>query len=93
MAHFFSYDSGENKHQFYTHELKNEKGEVVGYLPLVSRWPKEGGMVEQVSWRLLDLRMKLFTEEKMAREYAIEYFQRLGSEDDIKNGFLRVDFG
>lgn len=89
MAHFFSYDSGANKHRISAFPLQNEMGKVVAYLPVVDRYPSEGGLVENVSFNLVDLRLKCFSTELLAREYAIEYFKQLESEEDIKRGYLR----
>lgn len=89
MARFFAYDYGENKHHIYAHPLKNEADVVVGYLPVVMRSPKQGGLSENISLKLADLRFKCFSEERLAREYAVEYFSRLESEEDIKRGYLK----
>ncbi len=93
MAHFFSYDLGVNKHRIYTYALMNEKKQIVGYLPVVDRHPAEGGLVENISFKLLDLRLKCFSSEMLARQYAIEYFNQLSSEKDIERGYLQVDVG
>jgi hypothetical protein len=77
MAHFFNYDRGENKHRIYAFELINEKQEVVGYRPIVERNHKNGGIVETISENFFDLKYKIFSTDKLAREYAITYFNKL----------------
>jgi len=77
MAHFFNYDFCKNKHQIYGLEVKNEKGEIVGYRPLVQRFPKHGGVVEVVSESFPQVKWKIFSSEKLARDFAIKFFNSL----------------
>ena len=80
MAHFFSYDNLENRHTFYGFEVKNEKGETVGYRPIIHRCPKNGGMVENISERYPQLKYKVFSTEDLARDFAIKLFKNLFSQ-------------
>lgn len=77
MAHFFNYDRCENKHRIYGLEVKNEKGEIVGYRPVVQRHPKNGGISEQISDQYPQVKWKIFSTEKLARDFAIEFFNSL----------------
>ncbi|WP_276975461.1 hypothetical protein [Flavobacterium filum] len=77
MAHFFNYDKGENRHRIYGFEVKNENDELVGYRPVVQRYPKNGGISEQISDQYPLLKWKIFSTEKLARDFAIEFFGSL----------------
>ena len=77
MAHFFNYDRCENKHQIYAFEVKNEKDETVGYRPVVNRHPKNGGWSEQISDKYAQLKWNVFSTEKLAYDFAVEFFKKL----------------
>jgi hypothetical protein len=84
MAHFFSYDDSLYKHRIFGIEVKNEKDELLGYRPLVERNPKSGGLVENVSELFPNLKWKVFSTEKLARDFAIDFFINLKKDDWIK---------
>lgn len=77
MAFYFSYDNADNKHQIYAYEAKNEKGELVGYRPVVQRHPKNGGVSEQISDQYPAVKWKIFSSEQLARDFAIDFFNSL----------------
>lgn len=82
MAHFFTYDNGFHKHQIFGIETKNEKGETVGFRPIVQRVnAKEGGIVEQISDKYPQVKWKIFSTEKLAREFAIKFFIELQKDE------------
>lgn len=83
MAHYFNYDSGIYKHRIYGIETKNEKGEIVGYRPMVQRvHAKNGGVVEQISDKHPQVKWKIFSTERFARDFAIQFFRQL-QQDNI----------
>lgn len=70
---FFSYDGGIYRHSIFGMPIENEQKQIVGYKPHVTRCKKGGGVVENVHDYFLQLRVKCFSTEKLAREYAIEF--------------------
>jgi len=77
MAHFFSYDRCENRHHIYCFDVKNEKDEIVGYRPVVFRTPRDGGISIQISDQYSQFKWKVFSTEKLARDFAINFFESL----------------
>lgn len=72
--YFFSYDRCRNKHRIYAIEVKNEKGELLGYRPMVDRSPKEGGRIEEISDLFPALKWKVFSTEEICIGFAIDFF-------------------
>jgi hypothetical protein len=77
MAHYFNYDKNENKHQIFGVQVKNEKDEIVGYRPVVNKSPKGGGTMDEISDQYPQIKWKIFSTEKLARDCAIEFFNNL----------------
>lgn len=77
MAQFFYYDRCEHKHQVFAFPIKNEKDEIVGYIPRVDRSLKNGGLCETVSDRHREFKYKVFSTEKLARDWASDFFSKL----------------
>ena len=77
MAHFFNYDDVKNKHHIYGLEVKNEKDLIIGYRPIVLRHPKDGGIMEEISNQYPQVKWKVFSTEKLARDFAIDFFNSL----------------
>jgi hypothetical protein len=78
MARFFYYDQGKHKHRIFEIPVKNEKDELVGYRPQVHRFDAEkGGIVEPISDQYEALKWKIFSTEKLCRDFAIEFFNNL----------------
>lgn len=77
MAYFFSYDQLKHKHRIYVYAVKNEKDEVVGYRPIVERFPVKGGVVEKISDYYPQFRSRVWSTEELAREFAYNFFEEL----------------
>lgn len=78
MAHFFSYDNLKHKHRIYAFEVKNEEGELLGFRPVVHRFDaKKGGIVETISDKYPAVQYAVFSTEDLARNFAINYFDKL----------------
>lgn len=79
MAQFFSYDNGKHKHRIHGIAAFNEKDEVVGYRPVVDRFDEnaEVSVVEQISDQHPQLKWKIFSTNKLARDFAIDFFCNL----------------
>jgi len=80
MAHYFKYDRGVHKHMIYGMKIQNEKNEIVGYKILASRvdtTPGANSLVEDISENYYPLKNKVFSSEKIARDFAIEFFNKL----------------
>lgn len=86
MAMFFNYDNGAHKHSIAGFVCKNEKNEIVGYRPVVDRHPKGGGIVETISDRFPQVKWSIFSTEKLARDFAINYFGELTAAE-FEKGF------
>lgn len=78
MGQFFNYDNAKNRHQICAIPVENEKGELLGFRPHVIRSDaKKGGIAETISDRFPALKWKVFSSEKICREYASDFFKDL----------------
>jgi len=75
MGMFFNYDGGKNRHSLMGMPVENQKGEVLGYRPHVSRAPKdESGFVEVVSDRYPQIKWQVYETAILAREAGQKFF-------------------
>lgn len=78
MAHYFNYDFGKHKHRIMALPTSNENGEIIGFRPVVLRCDaNNGGVVEQVSDNYPGIKWKIFSNERLCRDFAIDFFNSL----------------
>jgi hypothetical protein len=78
MDYLFNYDGGRHKHLIIAIEVRNEKNELLGYRPVVAR---DNSMQETpISERYSDLKYRVFTNKRLCREFAVEFFSNLEKE-------------
>lgn len=72
MGLYFKYDDNKHKHRIFSFEKKDEKGQVIGYYPLVIR--DEPNVVRRISEEYDIFKDKIFSTQEEAKDYAFIFF-------------------